>query len=75
MEPYTDQTIAQFDGRMAFAEKSVDHDRPAASRFGIRGTPTFVLIDAQGRELQRFFYQPDGALLGQAIDAALKTSA
>ena len=71
MEPYVGPTIAQFDGRMAFAEKSVDHDRSSASKFGIRGTPTFLLIDAQGRDAGRFFYQPDGVRLGQTIEAAL----
>ncbi|MGE3857652.1 MAG: TlpA family protein disulfide reductase [Dehalococcoidia bacterium] len=72
MAPYAQSTFAQFEGRMAFAEKSVDHDRAAASRFSVRGTPTFVLIDAQGRELSRFFYQPDAARLRQTVDAALK---
>ena len=72
MAPYAHQAIAEFDERIASVEKSVDHDRPAASRFSVRGTPTFVLIDAQGHEVQRFFYQPDGARLRQTIDAALK---
>lgn len=72
MEPYVQSTIAQFGERMAFAEKSVDHDRAAASKFAVRGTPTFVLIDAQGRELSRFFYQPDPARLQQTVDTALK---
>lgn len=72
MAPYAQSTIAQFEARVAFAEKSVDHDRAAASKFAVRGTPTFVLIDAQGRELSRFFYQPDPARLQQTVDAALK---
>lgn len=74
MEPYTNATLAQFDGQLAFVEKSVDHDRAAVSRYGVRGTPTFVLIDAQGKELGRFLYQPDAARLTQAVNRLLASS-
>lgn len=71
MEPYANTTFKQFEGRLAFVEKSVDHDRAAANRYGVRGTPTFVLLDAQGRDVARFFYQPDADRLAQAVDRAL----
>ncbi len=74
MDSYANDTFAQFDGRMAFAEKSVDHDAAAVSRLGVRGTPTFVLLDAQGRELERFLYQPDASRLTQAVDQALRAN-
>lgn len=74
MEPYTNATLAQFDGQLAFVEKSVDHDRGAVTRYGVRGTPTFVLIDAQGKELGRFLYQPDAARLTQAVNRLLAAS-
>lgn len=72
MEPYANTTFQQFEGRIAFVEKSVDHDRASASRYGVRGTPTFVLLDAQGRDVARFFYQPDADRLAQAVTRALE---
>ncbi len=61
-------------GRMVFAEKSVDDDRQAASRYGIRGTPTFVLVDANGQEVARFGFQRDEQSFAAAIEAALAGS-
>ena len=71
MEPWALETAGQFSDRMAFVEKSVDHDRSAASRYGIRGTPTFVLIDDPGNEVVRFHYQGNAGDFQQAIEAAL----
>ena len=71
MEPWALETAGQFSDRMAFVEKSVDHDRSAASRYGIRGTPTFVLIDDAGNEVVRFHYQGNAGDFQQAIEAAL----
>lgn len=71
MEPFAHETAAGFTGRMVFAEKSVDEDRGAASRYGIRGTPTFVLVDATGREVARFGFQRDAQSFIAAIESAL----
>ena len=71
MEPFAFETAEGFGERMAFVEKSVDHDRPAATRFGVRGTPTFVLIDAGGNEVARFHYQRSAQDFAAAIEAAL----
>ena len=40
-------------GRVAIVEKDVDTDPGLARRFAVRGTPTFVVLDARGRELGR----------------------
>lgn len=72
MESYANPTIEKFASRMAFAEKSVDHDRAATQRFAVRGTPTFVLIDARGQEIGRFLYQPNAAQMEKTLDTALK---
>jgi thiol-disulfide isomerase/thioredoxin len=72
MEPFAHETAAQFSGQVVFMEKSVDHDRGAASRYGVRGTPTFVLIDAEGDEISRFFYQDTPTAFGGAIVDALR---
>jgi len=71
MEPFAHQSAGRFAGRMVFAEKSVDDDRQAASRYGIRGTPTFVLVDANGQEVARFGFQRDEQSFAAAIEAAL----
>ena len=71
MESFALQTASGFSERMAFVEKSVDHDRGAAGRFAVRGTPTFVMIDESGDEVARFFFQLDSNSLTEAIEAAL----
>ena len=71
MEPFVLGTASGFSDRMVFVEKSVDHDRGAAGRFGVRGTPTFVMIDESGGEVTRFFFQGDSDSLTEAIEAAL----
>ena len=71
MEPWAHQTAAQFSDRLVFVEKSVDHDRDAASRYGVRGTPTFVLIDATGKAIAQFAYQPSPEAFKATIDRAL----
>jgi cytochrome oxidase Cu insertion factor (SCO1/SenC/PrrC family) len=50
---FTQGAMAALRERAVFVEKSVDRD-PVAARYGVRETPTFVLIDAEGRELGRF---------------------
>jgi len=71
MEPWAHATAAEFKDRMVFVEKSVDHDRGAALRYGVRGTPTFVLIDASGRPLTQFFFQSSPGAFRSAIEKAL----
>ena len=41
----------QFDGKVKIVRLNVDHSesRDAARRYGVRATPTFVLMDGQGQ--------------------------
>lgn len=71
MDPFVYETASRFTDQMIFVEKSVDHDRPAASRYGVRGTPTFVLVDAVGNEIARFHYQSSAASFADIILSAL----
>ena len=71
MEPFVHATANRYAGRIVFVEKSVDHDRGAASRYGIRGTPTFVLVDDRGDELGRFFYQQSATQFAELLEAAV----
>lgn len=71
MEPFAHEVASEFRDRLIFVEKSVDHDRNAAGRYGIRGTPTFVLIDDEGRELARFGFVRNAADFAAQIEASL----
>ncbi len=71
MEPFVYATVSRFAERVVFVEKSVTHDRAASSRYGIRGTPTFVLVDAAGDELRRFFFQTSESAFADSILTAL----
>jgi len=71
MSSFAHTAASDFNDRVRFVEKSVDHDPDAASRYGVRGTPTFVLIDRQGRELTRFHYQADATAFATQIEAVL----
>ncbi|MGI8970443.1 MAG: thioredoxin domain-containing protein [Dehalococcoidia bacterium] len=58
MEGFVNSSAAQFRDRLVLMEKSVD-DAPAdAARFHVRGTPTFVVLDAKGQEVSRFGFIP-----------------
>lgn len=72
MEPFAYDTAGEFVSRMHFVEKSVDHDRDATGRYGVRGTPTFVLIDAKGEEIARFAFQADAESFAAAIESGLE---
>jgi thiol-disulfide isomerase/thioredoxin len=72
MDPYAFETAEGYAERMVFVEKSVDHDRGAASRYGVRGTPTFVMVDATGGEVARFHFQGNAQDFAAAIEAALE---
>ena len=75
MEPFAHETASRFTDRVSFVEKSVDHDRSAASRYGVRGTPTFILIDASGEEISRFHAQLDPASFADAIELVIANAA
>ena len=74
MDPFVYETAGQFGERLVFVEKSVDHDRENTARYRIRGTPTFVLIDATGDEVGRFGYQRDGQSFASTISELLSRS-
>ena len=45
--------------------------RRLAPRLGVRATPTFVILDAEGNPLKRFVGPTSGSSLRQALDEAL----
>ena len=71
MEPWIWDAASAFSGEIVFVEKSIDHDRRAAQRYGIRSSPWFVLIDGSGNEIARFGYVPSAGDFARAVEAAL----
>lgn len=48
--------------------------RAWGARMGVRGTPTFIVLDAHGRPVQRFVGPTSGASLRGALDRAIGQS-
>lgn len=71
MDPFAHATASRYTDRLVFVEKSIDEDRQSSSRYGVRGTPTFIMLDSAGREVSRFHGQRDAASFGFAIEQAL----
>ncbi|MEP7215365.1 MAG: thioredoxin fold domain-containing protein [Anaerolineaceae bacterium] len=71
MDSFAHQAAAEFAKRMAFVEKAVDRDVSAA-RYGVSGTPTFVLIDARGEEIARFGFQSSREQFTTMIEQSLE---
>lgn len=74
MDDFAAGVIESYGDRFAFHEKSVDHDQASVNRYGVRGTPTFLLLDASGKEVARFYTQRDAASFTAAIEEALATA-
>ncbi len=71
MEPFIYDVAEQFSARMIFVEKSVNNDGGASRRYGVIGTPTFVLLDETGGVIGRFSYQSSATALAVTIDTVL----
>ena len=71
MEPFANSTAAEFDARMVFVEKSVDHAESDSQKFRVRGTPTFVMLDVNGSEIARFGFQRTAGAFRATIEDAL----
>ena len=72
MQSYAYQTAQPFTSTMAFVEKGYDTGGSGDfGRYGVAGTPTFILIDAKGREIARFGFQDSAQRFAAAIQAAL----
>lgn len=54
MEPIVKKATVEIGGRVVFVEKSHDLEPELFQQHRVFGTPTFVLLDAQGKELTRF---------------------
>ena len=73
MEPWAHDVAARFTDRLVFVEKSVDHDRGAAQRYRVLGTPAFVLVDENGTEISRFGFLRSAESFSSTIEQSLVT--
>jgi thiol-disulfide isomerase/thioredoxin len=71
MDSFAQDVLDSFNTRLVIVEKSIDHDKDSANRYAIRATPTFLLIDASGREVARFNYVGSADALRQKIEQAV----
>ncbi len=53
MAPILEELKREYEGRAVIAFVDLRYDREAAKRFAIRGIPTQIFYDAQGREVTR----------------------
>ena len=71
MERFAPQTLEAYLPRLVLVEKSILIDTAGARAFRVGGTPTFVLLDASGKELTRFFCESTPERLRARIEPAL----
>jgi thioredoxin-like negative regulator of GroEL len=73
MTPIVDGLSAEFAGRADVLQ--LDATKPASellqARYGVRGHPSFVVLDADGQVAQRFFGPQAEAILRQALEQVL----
>lgn len=70
MQRFVAPTVAKHQDKLALVEKDVDREPQLARQFRVFGTPTFVLLDPQGRELGRVPPNFDAARWEQQLLAA-----
>lgn len=56
---------------ITFREIDLSKDRAAVSTYGIQATPTVIIYDAQGQEIDRFVGIPDEGDVAGAIEEAV----
>ena len=68
MEQFAYQTFDRLAPKMELVEQVIDLDPDVDRRYRVPGSPTFVLVDAKGKQLTRFHYEPTAV----ALEARLK---
>jgi thioredoxin-like negative regulator of GroEL len=70
MMPIVDGLSAEFEGRAAVLKLNAIEPANEAlqARYDVRGHPSFVVLDAGGQPVQRFFGPQTEASLRQALD-------
>ncbi len=77
MRPVVDRLVAacrELDTRIVRVDVATPQGRALADRHGVRGTPTFVLIDSTGAETSRLLGEQTQAEVAAAVEAAVGIS-
>jgi len=77
MRPVVDRLVAacrELDTRIVRVDVATPQGRALADRHGVRGTPTFVLIDESGRETKRLLGERTQADVAAAVEATFGLS-
>lgn len=53
MQQFVAPTVAKHQDKLALVEKDVEREPALARQLRVFGTPTFILLDPQGREIGR----------------------
>lgn len=77
MRPVVEKLVSactELDARLVRVDVTSAHGRALADRYGIRGTPTYVLIDEQGVERARLLGESSSEELAAAVERAFGLS-
>ncbi|MBI3974443.1 MAG: thioredoxin family protein [Chloroflexi bacterium] len=74
MQRFVAPTVAKHQEQLALVEKDIDREPALARKFRVSGTPTFVVLDAQGRELGRVPPDNNPARFEQRLLSAARLS-
>ena len=71
MMPIVDGLAAEFEGKVSIVQLDAAQEANAMlqSQWGLRGHPSFAVLDGDGRAVERFFGPQPEAILRQAIEA------
>ncbi len=71
--PDVERLSQTFADTVSLVRMNIDHDdsRSAVRRYGVAATPTFVLLDAHGEQLEYFRGWPGEERLSRELDAAV----
>ena len=71
MMPIVDGLAVEFEGKVTIVQLDAAQEANATlqSQWGLRGHPSFAVLDGDGRAVERFFGPQQEAILRQAIEA------
>jgi thioredoxin-like negative regulator of GroEL len=71
MTPIVDGLAVEFEGKVSIVQLDAAQDANATlqSQWGLRGHPSFAVLDDEGRVIESFFGPQQEAFLRQAIEA------
>jgi thioredoxin-related protein len=72
MQQFVAPTVAKHQDKLALVEKDVERESALARQFRVFGTPTFVLLDPEGREIGRVPADNDPVRWDQRLTATAR---